>query len=70
MSWLKYLFAAAALALLGWALKRQRDMRSEAHRNDAPGSRPATSPVEQEMEDQAMARAHSEVASGEYDMQG
>lgn len=70
MRWLKYVFAAAALLLLGWALKRQLDTRRVAHRNGAPGARPATSPVEQEMEDQAMARAHSEVASGEYDMQG
>ncbi|HWL61301.1 MAG TPA: hypothetical protein VNQ32_00740 [Steroidobacteraceae bacterium] len=70
MRWLKYVFAGAALVLLGWALKRQLNTRGNAQRDDVPASRPATSPVEQEMEDQAMARAHSEVASGEYDMQG
>jgi hypothetical protein len=70
MRWLRYVFAAAALVLLGWALKRQLDTRREVHRDDAPGSGPATSPVEQEMEDQAIERARSEVASGEYDMQG
>ncbi len=70
MRWLKYVFAAAALLLLGWAVKRQLDTRRELRRGHAPGSSPATSAVEQEMEDQAIERARSEVASGEYDMQG
>lgn len=75
MSWLKYAIAAAALGMLWTALKRRRATGFASHHNprrpeDQPGSHPATSPVEREMEDQAMARAHSEVASGEYDMQG
>lgn len=65
MRWPIYGIAGAALSLLAWTLVR----RKARVRRVAP-SRRANSAVEQEMEDQAVARARSEVASGEYDMQG
>lgn len=68
MKWLKYAIAATALAVLWSALNRRRPAAPHSAAPD-PASASA-SPVEQEMENQAMARAHSEVASGEYDMQG
>lgn len=75
MRWLRYTIAAATFGMLWAALMRRRAGFPAPHDHPVPpdiqpGAHPATSRVEQEMEDQAMARAHSEVASGEYDMQG
>ncbi len=65
MKWPAYAIAGAALSLLAWTLLRRKP---RLRRAAATGR--TTPAVDQEMEDQAVARARSEVASGEYDMQG
>lgn len=68
------LIAGAALAWLGRALVRHHAETKRATAGGRASLRPTaaatTSSVEREMEDQAIARAQSELASGEYDMQG
>jgi hypothetical protein len=66
MRWLRYALAGGVLVAVGCALGRAR--RTKQALNIPAGERNAG--VEAAMEDQAMARAVSEVNSGEYDMQG
>ena len=66
MRWLRYALAAGVVVAVGCALGRAR--RTDRAWNVPAGERNAS--VEAAMEDQAMARAVSEVNSGEYDMQG
>ncbi len=68
-----YLIAGAiAASALAWGCtlaRRRAGMKARSGASLPTDAATATS-VEREMEDQAMARAQSEVASGEYDMQG
>lgn len=68
------LIAGMALAWLGSTLVRHHAKTNGAKASGRASLQPAaaatTSSVEREMEDQAIARAQSELASGEYDMQG
>jgi hypothetical protein len=66
MRWLRYVLVGGVLVAVGCALGRAR--RTDRAWNVPAGERNAS--VEAAMEDQAMARAVSEVNSGEYDMQG
>jgi hypothetical protein len=66
MSWLRFAVAGSVLVAVACAIGRAR--RAERGVDSAPHQPNAN--VEADMEDQAMARAVSEVNSGEYDMQG
>lgn len=69
MKWLGYAFTGAAVMMLGCVVARS--LRARPTRDGrSPAGRAVPSRIGQEAEDQAIARAQSEVASGEYDMQG
>lgn len=67
MGWLRYALAGGVLVVAACALRRT--LRPRAGAGSASLAERNAS-VEAAMEDQAMARAVSEVNSGEYDMQG
>jgi hypothetical protein len=71
MKWITYAAAGGAGLLIGCALGRAGTGPLQRGRSPGPHDEPdSISRVEEEMRQQALARARSEVASGEYDMQG
>jgi hypothetical protein len=70
MKWPRYAFAGAAVLAVGCILMQGIRSRSRARAGRTSAGRGSSSRIGKEAEDQAIARAQSEVASGEYDMQG